>query len=431
MEQAQSRPRQSKQLGTVLVVGGCGFLGYHVVDQLLNFPSDEQHSNYSPSTKLTTISLGPNSGRYAYKFPTKKSRYSSHDPSNTKVHALDLRCVRNQLPGCTYHEADITNAEQLVQVFRRVRPDVVINTATASYMQSYPILKKVNIEGTKTLVEVAAGRHGDWGGRCRAFVHTSSSSVIHDTISELKNADERWPLVVPNPRERYSETKAYAERVVLDANGMDGLLTAAVRPAGIIGEYDTAGISHGPLATAAEKGLGTLHVQLGEGDNLFDITYVGNVALALLMVAEGLLETSKRKAEARTEPLDHERIDGEAFIVTNDSPNYFWSTTQYMYTRYGKDIRNEKLWVLPEGLGTVIGAFSEIVGAVTGRKGRITRQTIRYSCMDRYYSCEKLKRRTGYLPVINVEEGLARAVDAFIRTEADSRASKSVQKKVQ
>jgi sterol-4alpha-carboxylate 3-dehydrogenase (decarboxylating) len=71
-----------------------------------------------------------------------------------------------------------------------------------------PLLHKVNVEGTRTLLEVAGGEHGDWGGKCKAFVYTSSSSVVHDTQSDLKNVNEEWPYIRgPSQKEYYSETK--------------------------------------------------------------------------------------------------------------------------------------------------------------------------------------------------------------------------------
>lgn len=411
-----------KALGTVLVVGGCGFLGYHVINQLLNFPSES-------TDPLTPFSLGANTGRYQFDYPPLSKRYPSFNQSGTTVHAIDLKCTKNRLPGCTYHEADITSPEDLLAVFRMVQPDVVINTASPPVWSARSLLRKVNIDGTRILLEVAAGVvHGSWaedGKKCKAFVHTSSASVISDAESDLKNADERWPLVVPNKREYYSETKAIAEQMVLSYNRteeMQGILTAAVRPAGIIGEGDQGGWVNGVCTTASVAPGWQLNMQLGDGDNLFDATYVGNVALGILLVAEGLLSTAQRITQTNLKDggvLEHERVDGEAFIVTNDQPCYFWETTRFMYSRYGRAEvgGRDKVWAIPEDLAWVIGTLSEAFGVITGRKGKINRQTVKYSCMHRYFSCEKIKRRCGYQPVVDLEEGLARSVKWFRESE--------------
>lgn len=395
-------PSKPKSIGTVLVIGGCGFLGSATIDQLLNFPSE--------STPLPAVSpLG-------IAYPTLKSRYPNYDPAGTSVHALDLKCTRNLYEGCTYHEADITSTDQLLTVFRKVKPDVVINTASPSWEAPPAILRKVNIDGTRTLIEVAGGKHGDWGGRCKIFVHTSSSSVISDAQSDLKNADERWPYVCPNPREYYSETKVHAEKIALQANDQDELghmLTCAVRPAGIIGEGDLGGFSYGILKTASVAPGWQLHLQLGEGSNLFDNTYVHNVVYGHLCAVDALLETAKRKKGGLAGVLDTERVDGEAFIVTNDEPGYFWDTTRFLYGAYGRNIDKNQVWALPEAFASLVGGMSELVGTVTGRKGKLNRQTVKYACISRYYSCAKLKKRTGYVPLVGIEEGLVRSAVWF------------------
>lgn len=183
-------------LGNVLVVGGCGFLGWHIVDHLLNFPSETDSS----------VALPKIEGDAQFDVPNLKDRYPQ---CIAKVHVVDLRTSNNRLPGAQYYDGDITSVESMLSVFRTVKPDVVIHTASPSMLEgNKPLLRKVNVDGTKTLVEVAGGAHGEWGGKCKAFVYTSSSSVVHDTQSDLINVDEKWPYVRgPQQLEYYSETK--------------------------------------------------------------------------------------------------------------------------------------------------------------------------------------------------------------------------------
>lgn len=423
-----STSRPPRSLGTVLVVGGCGFVGGHMVDQLLNFPSEDQSPDLSPTSNgsvkpvhSTTSVPDPTT----LIFPSLRSRYPAY--KDTAVHVIDLKCSRNTYPGATYHEADITSPEALLLIFRKVKPTVIINTASPHHFSAKVVLQKVNIEGTRTLLKVAAGVHGDWGGKCKAFVHTSSASVIHDTVSNLVNANERYPLMIPNPIEYYSETKAVAEQIVLSANrnkDFDNLLTCAIRPAGIVGEKDYGGFTNGVLTTASIAPDWQLHFQLGDGDNLFDNTYVGNVVYAHLLAAEALIQTHDRGIA----PLNHEKIDGEAFIVTNDSPAYFWDTCRFLWTRYGRTVNPAKIWVLPEGFATFAGGAAEITNWLTGRKGKLTRQSVKYACMDRYYSCEKLKRRLRYVPVIDMEEALSRSVRSFAIEEREAKVSEAGKK---
>lgn len=184
------------ELGRVLVVGGCGFVGWHIVDQLLGFPSETDPS----------VALPKPQGDARFDYPSLGDRYPRYI---AKVSVVDLRTSNNRLPGAEYYDGDITSVESMLSVFRQVKPDVVIHTATPNVLEgNKPLLRKVNVEGTQTLLEVAGGAHGEWGGKCRAFVYTSSSSVVHDTQSDLINVNEEWPYIRgPQQLEYYSETK--------------------------------------------------------------------------------------------------------------------------------------------------------------------------------------------------------------------------------
>lgn len=187
------------------------------------------------------------------------------------------------------------------------------------------------------------------------------------------------------------------------------MLTCAIRPAGIYGEKDTS-FTFKVLEHASKASPATLRMQLGENNNLFDFTYVGNVSYVHMLAAELLLATHKRYESGMAAPLDHERVDGEAFNVTNDSPVYFWDMTRAAWALAGKVVEPHQVWELPEGLLGVVGGIAEAVLGLFGKTPRLTRRMVRYSCMTRYYSAQKAKRRLGYTPIVPVDEGLARAV---------------------
>lgn len=398
-----------KSIGTVLVVGGCGFLGANVVDQLLNFPSEDHTPAQSTESQIQKRHTQDSYIITADStFPSLRTRYPSYSRSGTTVHALDLRCTRNRHDGATYHEADITDSTALAKVFSEVKPNIVINTASPAWNAGHDILRRVNIDGTNTLL--AAAR--DAG--VKAFVHTSSASVVHDTYSDLINASELYPYAYPNPNEFYSETKVVAEKAALDANDPSGMLTCAVRPAGIIGEGDRAGFGYAITDTGFRAPLWQLNMQLGDGEGVFDTTYVGNVAYGLLRAGDALLATHQRHAEGKSEILDFERVDGEAFNVTNDQPAAFWDLSRFLWSRVGRDIKGQSgVWALPREMAVSAGTAAEWVNWALGRPNRFTAQGARYACMHRYYTCEKLKRRTGYRPIVSIEEGLERTIKEY------------------
>ena len=354
-----------KSLGSVLVVGGCGFLGYHIVSQLL-----ENHS--------------------------------------AQVSVLDLRTTKNRLPSVNYYDGDITSEADVRLTLEKTKPTIIIHTASPPGADNTTkalraLYKKVNIDGTRNLVE----RAGE-AGCVKAFIYTSSASIIHDTVSDLINADERWPILrAPKQREYYSETKGIAECIVLAANRQYGnMLTVALRPATIFGEGDTAITPN--MLKAYEKGQ--TKFQLGSNENLFDFTYVGNVTHAHILAAVALMNTHALK----TQPLDHEKVDGEAFFITNDEPMYFWDFARTVWSAAGDKTQPSQVWVIGKAFGMVIVWLTEwLFWLAGGRVPNLTRKKVIYSSLTRYYNIDKAKNVLGYEPQVRLDEGVQRTVKWF------------------
>lgn len=361
---------------SVLVIGGCGFLGHHIVSQLL-------------------------------------------EPSTAQISVLDLRTTQNRLQGAKYYDADITSPSTVRDVLQKVKPQIIIHTASPTQVQegaqtavqkkkAREIYYKVNVEGTRNLIEQAGEI-----GCVKAFVFTSSASVVHDTVSNLINADERWPILrAPLQREYYSETKGMAEEIVLAANRKYAdMLTVALRPAGIFGEGDMQFTPN--LLQALAKGQ--TKFQLGENDNLFDCTYVGNVAYAHILAAAAMMDTH---ALGSTQPLDHERVDGEAFFITNGEPVYFWDFVRSVWRAGGDSTDVEKVWVIGGDMGLGLASLVEwgfwLAG---GRVPNLTRQKVKYSIMTRYYCIDKARARLEYAPKWGMEEAVRRTVAWFRERE--------------
>jgi sterol-4alpha-carboxylate 3-dehydrogenase (decarboxylating) len=151
-------------LGHVAVIGGCGFVGYHIVQLLLE-------------------------------------RY----PAST-VSVLDLRITANRVqdPRVSYHTADITDLPGLLALFTKLKPAVVIHTAAIIPDPRIPksVIYKVNVVGTNNVIEAARG------AGVRALVFTSSSSVVVGESGDAYNADESLPVLVgADQPEYYSRTK--------------------------------------------------------------------------------------------------------------------------------------------------------------------------------------------------------------------------------
>ena len=122
-------------------------------------------------------------------------------------------------------------------------------------------------------------------------------------------------------------------------------------------------------------------------------------------------------AASSTIPLDHERVDGEAFFITNDTPVYFWDFARTIWHAAGYDKGTESNWYLNRELGITFGYISEVLASILGKTPTLTRKAIIMSCMTRYYNINKAKRALHYQPLWSLKEGIDRGVNWFLEQD--------------
>ncbi|KAM0853084.1 hypothetical protein ACQ4PT_051326 [Festuca glaucescens] len=165
-----------------------------------------------------------------------------------------------------YASADLRDKAQIAKAFEGA--EVVFHMAAPdSSINNFHLHYSVNVEGTKNVIDACI--------RCKVkrLIYTSSPSVVFDGVHGILNADESMPY--PDKfNDSYSETKADAEKLVMRANGRDGLLTCCVRPSSIFGPGDKLLV---PSLVAAARAGKSKYI-IGDGNNYNDFTYVENVA---------------------------------------------------------------------------------------------------------------------------------------------------------
>lgn len=260
---------------------------------------------------------------------------------------------------------------------------------------------KVNIEGTQNLLDSIKSCPS-----VHALVYTSSSSVVH-SYTDLVNVTEDLPLFhEPEQKAYYSHTKAVAEEMVLAANRSDGLLTTAIRPACMFGDGDR-------LLTWNMIGTGRKNLIIGSGENIFDFTYVGNNAYAQVLAASALVHASKSE-----QPIpEDQRVDGEAFVITNDEPWPFWDFARALAVGAGHEIQKENARSLPRTLLLLLVGIWEWIFKITTfgtRQPGVTRRMIIPTTLERTFDISKAKNRLGYKPQVDMREGINRASAWYI-----------------
>ncbi len=211
-------------MGKILVTGGGGFLGQHLVSRLIKQGGSVR--SYSRN-----------------------------------------RCAR-PAPGVEYLQGDIRDIEGVDRAFEDV--DVAIHLVSnfrsaASDSEAHGI----NVDGTNNVLECAL-RH-----RVRRLVHCSTIGV-HGSVLDIP-ADERTAF---NPCDVYQETKLAAEQRVWEVYRDTGLPISVVRPISMVGPGDERMLK---LFKMIQKGSFRM---IGDGSALFQPAYIDDVVEGFLLCLE-------------------------------------------------------------------------------------------------------------------------------------------------
>ncbi|CAL5870050.1 uncharacterized protein PFLUO_LOCUS4284 [Penicillium psychrofluorescens] len=292
------------------------------------------------------------------------------------------------------HQVDITSAEEVSKVLQVVKPDIVVHTA--GIVPTLPDrfgrgrereVWKVNVEGTRNMLN-AAKEAGVTG-----FIYTSTCCVTTDDLSlPYPNINEAWPT---SPHSLiYGESKAAAEALVLQASS-SSMATCSLRPSVLCGpgDYQLVPSIHACIAKYETPFV------IGDGLNLWDVTYVTNIADAHILAAENLMTT-------RT-------AAGESFFIQNNEPITFRDFCLAIWTHFGHTPPFEVR--IPEGLAYLAGLACESVTWVTGGTTTLSRGSVRDACAVRYASGNKAKEILGYEARIGIEEGIRLSCEDYAR----------------
>ncbi|MCJ1414947.1 hypothetical protein MMC32_001277 [Xylographa parallela] len=382
MTQSSSTP---VDLGTILVIGGCGFLGYHLISAL------------RADTSVT---------------------YSS-------IHVLSRNPQNNRHSNVTYHSGDIEEATCLPPIFSKIAPRIIFHCASPTAYQAGATassFQRAIVTGTKNVLAAAAAEPS-----VLALIYTSSTSVVvGNTVVHAKEADTAV-LTAASRANNYSKAKAVADTLVLGANNplrtsppsstghgpsYSGFLrTLVLRTTAMYGERDQQVIAG--LLTSFRAG--ETRYQLGDNGNLFDWLYVGNAAQAHVQAAKAL--------SAGASDANAPKVDGEAFFITDDMSLPFWDFVRMVWRAMGDTTPKEKLIVVPTWLALMLAHCTEwaVWAASLGKKRPelLNVERVEYSCFEHTYCIEKAKELLGYKPVASVEEGVQMGVEYALKIEKE------------
>ena len=323
----------------VLVTGGGGFIGRHIVESLL-----------ARGLEVSTLGRSPQ---------------------------LEL-----QNKGVKTIQADLTEPIQIVPACKDM--DAIFHVAAkAGVWGRRKDFYSSNVVGTRNILQACHENAVPY------LIHTSTPSVVFNGKS-FTGEDESLPYG-SDWLCHYAETKAIAEKEVLEANGKDGLATTALRPHLVWGKGDP----HLLLRVIKRAKLGKLRM-VGGGSNLVDISHVQNVAEAHLLALDALMAN---------------RANGKAYFISQGQPVVLWEWLNNILTRLQIPPVSRKI---SPRKAYVIGAILEKLWTLLNLPGEppMTRFIAVELSKSHYFSIEAARSQLNYEPRISTEEGM----DSFIES---------------
>lgn len=282
-------------------------------------------------------------------------------------------------------KGDLTDSDSIRRAINGV--DVVFHTA--SFISWNPNdkdkLEKINIQANRDIIEA-----------CKEFkvsklIYTSSIDAIYEG-KPIKDRDESLPY--PSKFiDHYSYTKAEAEKDVISANDVNGLLTCSLRTAGIYGPGDRTRLPS--IIDVLRKGN---YMQLGDGTAHFSHVYVDNCAYAHLLAEKALIPGSP--------------VCGQCYFITDHESGYFFDFFKPILTALGYTIPNKKI---SYRIGMFLAYISEFVSELPWNKKNaqpmITRYTVASTARDFSFVHDKATRDFGYHPIVPLDVAIQETIE--------------------
>lgn len=205
--------------------------------------------------------------------------------------------------------------------------------------------------------------------------------------------------------------------MVLKANGENGLLTCCIRPSSLFGPGDRLLV---PSLVAAAR-AGKSKFIIGDGNNMYDFTYVENVAHAHICAERAL--ASKGAVS--------EKASGQAYFITNMEPIKFWEFMSLILEGLGYERPGIKIpAVLMMPIAHLVEFMYKLFAPYGMKVPQLTPSRIRLLSCNRTFNCSKAKDRLGYTPIVSLQEGIERTIESYSHLRAEHQPKREGQSKI-
>ena len=164
------------------------------------------------------------------------------------------------------------------------------------------------------------------------------------------------------------------------------MATCALRPSVLCGPGDPQLLP--PIHACIAKG--ETPFVIGDGLNLWDVTYVTNIADAHVLAAENLISS--------------QTAAGEAFFIQNNEPITFRDFCLAIWANFGHTPPFEVH--IPRCMAYLAGWMAEILTWASGSTTTLSRGSVGDACSVRYASGDKAKTILGYEARVGIEDAI-------------------------
>jgi 2-alkyl-3-oxoalkanoate reductase len=237
----------------------------------------------------------------------------------------------------------------------------------------------VNVNGTRNVLE-ACTQAG-----VQRLVHISSPAVIftgHDHV--LERDDAPYPTKFSS---HYALSKKLAEELVLESKSKLELIV--LRPKAIYGPGDTALLPRIVSAARARR-----LPQVGDGENLVDLTFVDDAVQAIALSLEHPLPAS---------PFP-------VYTITSGEHLKLWIVIRRLLEALGI---STQLRIMPVGTMLALAGWLEQMAMFTGREPRLTQYGVELLARTQTYDISRAKSDLGFMPHTQFDQGLTRTLEAL------------------
>lgn len=281
--------------------------------------------------------------------------------------------------GITIIQCDLANKEKVDNIDLSNVDAIIHCAAFAGIWGDKRKFEAINYEGSLNLIKRAKEFNIEY------FIYTSSPSVVFgadDIILGDESLDYPEKFFTD-----YARTKAMAEENILNEGKLGAIKTVSLRPHLIWGPGDP----HLIPRILAKARSGKLKI-IGQANNLVDIIYVENAAIAHVQALEALMRDPN--------------LSGNAYFIAQERAVNLWEFINDILTRKNIAPVSEKVgFKLAYTLGCIFEFFYSIIG-VLSPEPPLTRFMALQLSKNHYFSHEKAKRDFGYVPKISIEQAL-------------------------